>query len=297
MADIIVSAQNTLNFNGGAGFFPLMTQGVLSSITFTQTVRQNHIHVTAENTFQFHQNINLNRQVVLSAANSLAFQGTARKAIDVSASSLLSFSQTGKRNIYASAQSSVAFAGLSGNARAHGTYDQLTISQTVSVIKQLHSASASTLVISQAACVYKGNSLQSVIPLPTAVPFTPVILTYGTLSITLKVPLFGNTDSIEISRIQRNSRAGDLIIWAHPNWPKTEKLKFNFVNLSNTQAKAFLAFLDATLGQDITLTDHEGNDWTGFIITPESPITQSGREDKVSCGGFNCEFEFEGVQA
>jgi len=296
MADIIVSAQSALNFNSGAGSLPVATKAADSTITFTQVARHNHINVTVANQINFTQGSVYNRTVLLSAESLLAFTDAARRAIEVSASNLLSFSQAGKRVIPVSATSVIGFAntGVTPGV-AHGAYGQLTINQVATVTKELGGVTSSTLVMAHAASVYKANSLQPVIVVPAVPVHTPVILTYGSWSLTLKVPRFGNTDSIELSRVQRNSRAGDLIIWAHPSWPKTEILKFSFVNLSNTKAKEFLAFLDATLGQDITLTDHEGVVWTGFIITPETPITQSGREDKVSCGGFNCEFEFQGV--
>lgn len=115
-----------------------------------------------------------------------------------------------------------------------------------------------------------------------------ITLSFGNLSIDLRNPDFGESQGFESSRINRKTRAGELIIFRNPNWPKSKTLRYQFSFLKESQAKALLAFFEQTAGQEITLVDFEGRTWLGIIRTPATNVIEQGRYN------YTAEFEFEG---
>ena len=105
-------------------------------------------------------------------------------------------------------------------------------------------------------------------------------------TVTLRKPDFGDSDSYEPYRVSRLSRGGDLQVFQDPMWPTTEVLSFKFSYLDPTVAESLLVFLKATAGQVITLKDHFGRTWTGFIITPAGDVVQEKRTTKTAAFKF-----------
>lgn len=104
-------------------------------------------------------------------------------------------------------------------------------------------------------------------------------MTFGSRTITLRNPDFGNKHGIEVRRIQRKTRGGDLIVVRDPAWAKTSFFDYKFSFLTQDKLSELLAFMKETLGQIITITDHEGFVRQGIIISPSDPVSQEGRED------------------
>lgn len=113
-------------------------------------------------------------------------------------------------------------------------------------------------------------------------------LHYLSNAVTLRDPDFGNIDRLEESRINRKTRNGDLEIFRDPNWPTNEIQDYKFSFLSQNQITALLNFFDITLGQTITLIDHENFTWEGIILTPSNEVSQPERQ------GFTASFQFQG---
>lgn len=294
MAIIVLAAESNLNFNSGLSGIQPNNLSVSSTLTFTQVARTKDIFVSASNHLMLTQQ-SIQHSIYLSVSSYLDLHQQGARSIECHAVSSLYFVGT---PVSGNFQSAADVLGLAQAVQASRGLDSfLNLTQTVSLVRDIAFPAATQIGFVQNVAVWKHNSLAPVIAIPAVPEFTPVVLTGAGRTITLRVPEFGNTDSIELSRIQRNSRAGDLIIWRHPSWPKAEKWKYSFQNLSERQSKDFLAFIDATLGQEITLTDHEGVSWSGIIVTPEAPVSQEGPDAGVRCGGFNCEFEFQGVPA
>lgn len=116
-----------------------------------------------------------------------------------------------------------------------------------------------------------------------------ITLSYEQYSITLRNPDFSNTEDLEISRINRKSRGGDLLMFRDPIWPVTQNLNYKFSFLKQSDLNNLLHFMDLTLGQTVTLVDYEGRTWTGIIITPGSEVSQPERQD------FAAQFQFQGI--
>jgi hypothetical protein len=107
------------------------------------------------------------------------------------------------------------------------------------------------------------------------------------LTLNLRKPEFGDADSIDQFRVERNTLGGGLEIYQDRMWPRTEKLELSFVYLPEETAAALLLFLSKTIGQLITLQDQFGRTLTGYITTPFEDILQP----KVS--GWSASFTFQ----
>lgn len=105
----------------------------------------------------------------------------------------------------------------------------------------------------------------------------------------LRNPNLGNRDRLSMVRINRETRGGTLIVFADPIWPKVETLLLQFSALSSAKAHQLIEFMEAHIGEEIRLIDHEDRLWRGVITNPQDPIVQDGR----GCQ-FTASFEFEG---
>lgn len=113
-------------------------------------------------------------------------------------------------------------------------------------------------------------------------------LSYSMYSVSLPSPEFGNQEELGLTRIQRETRGGDLIVYSDPIWPKTKVFKMQFAGCDVTQRDDFFELVEASLGKVVTFADHEGNSHTGFIKNPQAPATHLFREK-----GIVLEFEFQ----
>ena len=122
---------------------------------------------------------------------------------------------------------------------------------------------------------------------PSTAPQATIMLSCGSNSITLRVPMFGNTENYNQTRVQRYSRGGDLIVFNDPMWPNSDVIHFEFEYLSIADSVALLTFIDESLGRSITMVDYLGVSKVGYIITPADEVTQP----KVR--GFSAKFDFQ----
>jgi hypothetical protein len=123
---------------------------------------------------------------------------------------------------------------------------------------------------------------------PVLTPVDYITLVCGAESIEFRNPEFGNNLDQHITRIFRESRGGKQIVYSDANWPKWESFTYNIRCLIESKRDEFLAFVDATLGKEITLTNYESIEWVGFLI-PGSVMSQEFR----TCG-WTLQFTFEG---
>lgn len=125
-------------------------------------------------------------------------------------------------------------------------------------------------------------------PTYEAINTTPPTLTPSTLTLTypfvsptntlvLKNPRFGNTNTFARAAIYRKTRGGDEHIAADASWPTTDIESFEIENLCSADVSALVDFLNASLGKLVGLLDWEGRQWSGLILTPDTKISQTGR--------------------
>ena len=114
-----------------------------------------------------------------------------------------------------------------------------------------------------------------------------MILSYGSDTVELKGPEFGNNNRQDFRTITRESRHGSPLGYRDPDWPIT---KTKFVN-SNTNTLAIIdelkAFLLITAGLEVKLTDSNDDAFVGFIVTNENEIITM----KDTCS-YDVSFEF-----
>jgi hypothetical protein len=107
---------------------------------------------------------------------------------------------------------------------------------------------------------------------------TTVTLEYASTTIELPAPTFGDVMESEVTRIQRKTRGGDLIVFREEDWPFKTILKMQFEALTDAQKDDLLDFLILSLGQLVTLTTHEGRVVEGVIVNPNGEMSQYFRE-------------------
>lgn len=126
------------------------------------------------------------------------------------------------------------------------------------------------------------------------IPYAAILI--KTVSLTdymfLRRPAFSDRDSVNVSRIYRESRQGTLRVSPTIVPVQFDKLNLNFREITENLAQTLLLFLTSTVGLRIGLFDHECRNWFGFITNPDNPITQTGPS---SCS-YDASFSFEGEQ-
>jgi len=113
--------------------------------------------------------------------------------------------------------------------------------------------------------------------------------TSPSLTVNLRVPKFGNTDTVKTESIFRRTVGNQLLAGRASAWPKIELLKFSFEALTQAQRDAMLNFAKQSSGAEIGLLDQENRQWRGVITSPEIKVEQRSR----TCD-FLVDFEFRG---
>lgn len=109
-----------------------------------------------------------------------------------------------------------------------------------------------------------------------------------TSKVTLRKPELDNRDRNAYTRINDETRGGKLVVFSDPDWPHVRTLAVTIIGLLESEVDELQTFMQATLGQEIGLTDWEGRLWKGVIINPNEVATQDGR------AMWTVTFEFEG---
>jgi hypothetical protein len=104
----------------------------------------------------------------------------------------------------------------------------------------------------------------------------------------LRKPEMDNRDRNAYTRVSEETRGGKLIVYADPDWPKVRTLAVTVVGLTETKVDELQTFMQATVGEEIGITDWEGRLWKGFITNPNEPATQDGK------AMWTISFEFQG---
>ena len=185
-----------------------------------------------------------------------------------------------------------------------GVYADGTVTDTIEISVDVGRSVVDTLAINDFVSYFMASStwVNPATPTPTrpgnagtpGFPWDPgnprvagkIALTLGATTVHLRFPDFGDTDSYDTFRISRKSRGGDLQIFQDPMWPTTEVLSFKFSFLDPTDVSALIDFLKTSAGQNITLLDHFGRTWHGFIITPAGDVVNDKRTTSTAAFKF-----------
>ncbi len=120
-------------------------------------------------------------------------------------------------------------------------------------------------------------------------PAQTVTIEYGSLSLTLTGPEFGNTDTDTPRRIDTQTRGLTRVIHRDPSWPSVRRFSMQFTFLSAAEAEQLRIIARASFGSPVTLTDYLGQSYSAIITTAEEDIVQPLR------GGYSASIAFEVV--
>lgn len=110
----------------------------------------------------------------------------------------------------------------------------------------------------------------------------------GSTAFYVRKPDFDDAYRFDFTRINRKTRGGDLIISRDGIWPKTKTLNLHFSALLQQDVDNFLNFFKISLGKLCRYLNYDNVEWEGFILNPQTPVTQ------ISGDNFTIAIEFEG---
>ena len=166
-------------------------------------------------------------------------------------------------------------------------FNRLRFVETLNYALQRNPALVDTLNFDGSASIYRdGTSTLASNQLAS----TFVTFVCGNLSARLRPPEFGNSDSLTMRRVQRESRGKDLIIYRDPQWSYSEVFELQFTYILADDAARFKQFVQATFGQPVQFTDHESQVWLGLILNEDFNIETAGRFNNT----FSVKFEVIG---
>lgn len=105
----------------------------------------------------------------------------------------------------------------------------------------------------------------------------------------LRSPENDDRDRLAFTRVNRETRGGELRVFSDQGWPKVNTLVFTIIALKKQKIESLLQFMQDTLGEEIKLHDWSGRSWQGIITTPGDVAV----EDRA--GWWTISFEFDGV--
>jgi hypothetical protein len=114
-------------------------------------------------------------------------------------------------------------------------------------------------------------------------------------TVVLRAPELDNIDRLAFTRITRETRGGQLSVFADPDWPKTETIIATFVGLTKTEIDDLQAFFVSHIGEEVGMQDWEGREWVGVVTTPNEAAVNDGGRNVCGGKGWTITFEFEGV--
>lgn len=116
-----------------------------------------------------------------------------------------------------------------------------------------------------------GNAAGSTVPDTYAYTDRDIIeIDEGINHLELRRPSFGNTEEIDTNRLLRRSRLGILHMYKFT--PTMVTLDYSCTALNYTKVTEYQAFVQATLGKKVTITDYETKQWIGVMFPKD--VTQ-----------------------
>jgi hypothetical protein len=110
-----------------------------------------------------------------------------------------------------------------------------------------------------------------------------------TATVELRAPELDNIDRVAFNRISRETRGGQLTVFADPTWPQVQTVIVTFVGLLKAEVDDLHDFFVSYVGEEIGMSDWEGREWIGVVTTPNEAAVHDGK------GNWTITFEFEGV--
>lgn len=264
---------------------------ITQTLTLSQVVRSSIIVQEINQPFNLYHAVAVGKILNLGVGNTLTVGQQGSPTYDLEAQNVLQFTQAAASVNPQSVASAIYITQNVVPSRALG--NALTVTQTVKVSGTFSPAQTiSSITIKQAVAYFKTDAINVYnVSVPDSIDYLPVILTLGSNVVTLKIPEIGDSDKIQVKRVQEQTRGGDTIIFRDPIWSITETLKYKFINLTRARSQQLLSFFADSIGLSIQLRDHQGFTWNGIITTPGAQVVCTNDNN---CGCYDVEFEFQG---
>lgn len=294
MAIINISVGSFLPITQGTPATPgIIPQQVTSTLAIAQAVDCSFKNESTNQPFNVQQAVAVGKILNIDVANILTLTQVMGQTYAIDLGHFLTISQVAANVNPQEVIQGLAITQSVIPSRALG--NTLVVAQAVTFTGTYSETLVSSLGVSQQVTFFKTDAVDIYnITVPLLIDPIPIVLSYGSTSVVLKIPELGDSDKIDVRRVQEQTRGGDLIIFRDPIWSITETLKFKFVNLTRNRSQDLLAFFRDTIGLSVQLTDHQGVLWNGIITTPEADVICINDNN---CGSYEVEFEFQGEQA
>lgn len=104
---------------------------------------------------------------------------------------------------------------------------------------------------------------------------------YQEIDFQLKSPEFGDTDTLEFTRINRRTRGNEIIVYRDTMWPSAQTLNMTFTLLDDVTKEKIFNLINRSIGKNIDFWDHEGFHWRGFITNPDMSVSDDSKNRKT----------------
>jgi hypothetical protein len=100
--------------------------------------------------------------------------------------------------------------------------------------------------------------------------------------LTLPNPKFGDSNTINFKRINRETRGNDLILRGESGWLPTELLRWEWEYLRDNEKILLKAFIARNVGLPVYTVDHYGVARTVVFLKPETEFSQVGVDNRTA---------------
>lgn len=285
------SASNSITFSQSVTVGRTFTPS--NSVSFGQWAYTNIKVLRQSNSIEFNQIVLPNLELSTSANSQLIFEQLVKRGFLESASSSITFTDEAARgadpsNQIAFTQAVSEVSGKPGNT-SFGFNQSVTIQKElcISVVTQI-SFDQEPALLTDANCNEGKYIATGSMPTITFTAPTSITLTCLSDSIVLRNPDFQNTESVELTRAFNVSRSGKFFAARDSTRPNPIRLNFSVSMFNKAKHDELLDFLENCLGEEITLTDHEGRTRVGILVNPEEAL---GTLKDGACGTFLANIE------
>lgn len=289
MAIIERSATDFLIFTEGDGLAPAY-RGSSDRLDFVELFDSGQRKYDLFDVLTFNETYTRASDLNRSATDTLTFAERFLKNVSYrSASDVLNFSDTFQwyENFFTCGDT-LTFTETYSFTISKSATDTLVFTETYGWTASRNFSCSDTLTFTEGYVQVQPDPWNPAYPIPNVTGNDPVVFKYGSTELTFRHYEFGNTESLEFTRVNRRTRGGDLLIG--PITAQTETLNFTFNLCTQAQCDRLQKFFRDTLGREIEFKDHEGVWWDGVIMNPDTQKVQVGRNV------FTISVQFEGAR-
>ncbi len=328
--DLARSLSSSLTFSQSADYFQFIPTDASNTLTITQSVDAvqttgvgNVLTITQDLVFQYDPHYDQGSQLVVPTQSVTVFAEFNRtltqsltliqsaiyqKIISLSVTSTLSVSQTilgGVVRIAFNTLDDLDQTVLQQTYRNKSLSQSIAITHSVGLQMILNRSMISTLVFKEEHPIPDGAG--SIIQIPNLI-FTkggssfneccPVasattVLQSATRTIVLPNPEYNDAENLIAAVSIKRTITG--MTYSYVKKSTNRKLKYKFL-INQRKAYELRRFLLDFLGNRITMTNWEGEMWSGFILSDPSEITSSSRGGVCTGDLYEYNFEYQGVR-